>query len=430
MARVLPAKDRSIDAAKFEGSGREAEYRIEGNPGLVLVVMAPNAKGMSAKVWRCYYSLTVGGKRTIRKVRIGAYPLVGLAKARLRAAEIIEAVQQGADPFGEERERKAAKARDALTFANLVGDYVADQRRAGFASVAEVERALTRDAVPVLGHLQPSAITAVDVQRVVDGIFGRGSSSMARHVLRYIKQLYNHALFDNEELRQRYGLTANPAQNLGGNRRGKPGRYGKDKTRKRFLTDAEIGEFWKGLDASDIDERTQLLLRLLLLTGVRVSELRQATISELVLDGAEPVWRLPENRTKNRKPHDVPLAPLTLALFRQAVGGRLKGPVFPSSESATGYLGKFTPRHAIKRLIRGKRRPLNLKHFSPHDLRRTVDTGMAKLGLPEDVLIRVLNQTPQGVNAKHYNHYRYDAERRAALAKWAAHVATLTASHP
>jgi hypothetical protein len=54
--RVLPAKDRSISAAAYYGGGKEAEYRIEGNAGLVLIVMPPGPDGRSRRVWRCYYS--------------------------------------------------------------------------------------------------------------------------------------------------------------------------------------------------------------------------------------------------------------------------------------------------------------------------------------------------------------------------------------
>jgi hypothetical protein len=64
--RILPAKDRSISAAPFYGSSKEAEYRIEGNPGLVLIVFPPGAR-------RCYYSRTVDGHRRRRKVRLGNY---------------------------------------------------------------------------------------------------------------------------------------------------------------------------------------------------------------------------------------------------------------------------------------------------------------------------------------------------------------------
>ena len=82
MVSVLPAKDRSVSAAAFYGSGKEAEYRIEGNPGLVLIVLPPGSDGRSKRVWRCYYSRTADGSRRRRKVRLGTYPALGLADAR------------------------------------------------------------------------------------------------------------------------------------------------------------------------------------------------------------------------------------------------------------------------------------------------------------------------------------------------------------
>ncbi len=105
--KLLAAKDRSVAAAPFYGEGKEAEYRIEGNPGLVLVVFPPDAKGRSKRVWRCYYSRTLDGQRLKRKVRLGTYPSTGLADARARAARIMAEVDQGRDPFVEELADKA-----------------------------------------------------------------------------------------------------------------------------------------------------------------------------------------------------------------------------------------------------------------------------------------------------------------------------------
>jgi hypothetical protein len=87
--RMLAAKDKSIAAAKFDGDGRELEYRIQGIPGLVLVALRPRKDGRSSRIWRVYYSRTNGNGRTIRKVRLGPYPTVGLAEARRRAAELM-----------------------------------------------------------------------------------------------------------------------------------------------------------------------------------------------------------------------------------------------------------------------------------------------------------------------------------------------------
>jgi Arm DNA-binding domain len=130
--RLLPAKDRSIAAAKYEGTSKEVEFRVDGIPGLVLVVTKPARDSRYQRIWRVYYSLTQRDRRTIRKVRLGRYPGMGLAEARRRAAEIMEAVDRGHDPVGEGRKRIALDTANGLTFAYLLDDYIADQRRAGF----------------------------------------------------------------------------------------------------------------------------------------------------------------------------------------------------------------------------------------------------------------------------------------------------------
>src|SRR5215467_12367490 len=114
MGRVLPAKDKSISAARFQVSGREFEYRVDGIPGLVLAVQPPGRDGRSSRIWRVYYSHTKDGSRTIRKVRLGSYPTVGLAKARRMAAEVMEDVDIGGDPVGDQRATRARNVRDGL----------------------------------------------------------------------------------------------------------------------------------------------------------------------------------------------------------------------------------------------------------------------------------------------------------------------------
>src|SRR5262249_55731637 len=112
--RVLPAKDKSIASARFQGSGREFEYRVDSIPGLVLAVQPPRRDGRSSRIWRVYYSRSKDGSRTIRKVRLGPYPAIGLAKARRMAAEVMEDVHLGGDPVGDQRVTRARGERDAL----------------------------------------------------------------------------------------------------------------------------------------------------------------------------------------------------------------------------------------------------------------------------------------------------------------------------
>lgn len=279
--RILPAKDKSIGTAAFDGDGREVEYRIEGSPGLVLAVMAPRADGAVTRVWRAYYSRTKDGKRTIRKVRIGRYPQIGLAEARRRAAEIGADVERGKDVVADKRAAEIEQRQIALTFADLVNDYVAAQRSAGIKSVDDIERALRRDALPVLGRKAPCTITDVDIEGAVDAVAKRGAKAMARHLLVYLRGVFNFALVYSPQLKAKYVLTSNPASFVGRAPRGRMGKYGRSRAKERALADAEIVAVWSALDKVRIDEATRSVIRLLILTGQRLGEVRGAQIEEL-----------------------------------------------------------------------------------------------------------------------------------------------------
>lgn len=80
------------------------------------------------------------------------------------------------------------------------------------------------------------------------------------------------------------------------------------------------------------------------------------------------------------------------------------------------YRRKQLKRGHIKELPEDPNR-LGVEFFTPHDLRRTVATRMAELGIMEEIIDRVLNHTRQGI-IRTYNHYAYDKEIQAALQSW------------
>jgi Arm DNA-binding domain len=258
-ARVLPFNDRSIAAAPYYGSGREAEYRIEGNPGLILAVIRPNRKGQSKRTWRVQYSLMKGGRQVKRKLWLGRYPAVCLADARAEVSKIMLAVDRGEDPIAQAKATKADEDRNALTFRDLAEEYVADQRQAGVAKTSDIERALRRDAFPTLAAKRPSEITDIDIEKVVDAVAARGSRSMARHLLTYLRALFNHALRGSPQLRHKYGLVFNPTDPVGRGRRGRPGKYGRPVARDRVLNDGEIVAFWHAVEVSQMVPSTKVI---------------------------------------------------------------------------------------------------------------------------------------------------------------------------
>ncbi len=356
---------------------------------------------------------------------------MSLREACSAAATMMLAVERGKDPVADAAVQRQADERARLTMADLVEDFLRDHRRQRHASTAEIERSLRKDVLPYLGHLCPAAITAADVERICDAVrdrveANRGSKSrgeMARRVLRYTKGVFNHAILDSVELAEKYGLTTNPAETVGRNRRGRVGRYGKAEPRHRVLSDVEIIEFFRVLETSSIDASTRLLMKLLLATGARLSEVRCLPIAELQLDGDEPVWVLPASRAKMRREHRKPLSPLAVSLLRAAIGTRRSGPVLPSDQSRDGFLTEKGARRAIARLFETGR--LCCPHFTPHDLRRTVGTGLAKLGVPIDIVRRVLAHKSVDVTNAVYVHHDYEAEKRAAMEKWCAHLELL-----
>jgi integrase len=244
---------------------------------------------------------------------------------------------------------------------------------------------------------------------------------MARHLLTYLRAVFNYALLDSPALREKYGLKANPADTVGRGRRGKPGKYGRPGIDDRHLSDAEIAAFWHAVEGSGAEEETKIVLKLLLLTGQRPSEVRCMRIAELTLVGSEPGWVLPKNQTKNREPHYVPLVDATVELFRKAIDLAAGSPfAFPSTNTEDGILGEYTPRQAVERLF--TLGALTFEPFSPKDLRTTVKTGMARLGIIREVRDAVQNHKPQGIGDRAYNFHNYAKEKREALQRWADHV--------
>jgi integrase len=421
--QIITANDRAIKAAKYQSGERTTERKIGGIPGLWLYIY-PSGR----KTFHVHYSTHLNGKQVKRKPRLGDYGTVTLADAKQRTLALLALVASGSDPVKDKKERREEQSRDGLTFNQLFVEYLQDQRMAGVESTDEIERAIKTNVLEVLGSKRPSDITDVEIERVVDEVFERGSPSMARHLLTYLRGIFNHALRGSPQLRKKYGLVENPTDTVGRGRRGKPGKYGRPKVDDRFLNDAEIVQFWRALEQSDVDRRTKLVLKLLLLTGQRPSEVRRTEKSELRLEGREPYWNLPNDHTKNDEPHIVPLNPLAVALFKEAlaasVGSRY---VFPSHETEDGILGEYTARQAVLRLF--EQNKLTCARFKPKDLRTTVKTGMARLGVRREIRDAVQNHKPQGIGDKAYNMHDYLPEMRGALRLWTDHVQSLVAGH-
>jgi integrase len=175
------------------------------------------------------------------------------------------------------------------------------------------------------------------------------------------------------------------------------------------LTAEELIALWRAIEK--LPELPRAYFRVVLLTGARRNEVRCMAWSELDLDAG--LWRLPAERNKSARAFEVPLSAPVVETLRMLP--RLGPMVFA--------LDGKRPMD-VHKLIDRVRSDAGLFDVRLHDLRRTLRTGLAELGVTFEVAERVLNHAMPGLQAV-YNRHSYAAEKRAALALWAEHVLAL-----
>ncbi len=234
---------------------------------------------------------------------------------------------------------------------------------------------------------------------------------MANRVAGLLSQLFRYGV-------HRQIVESSPVQLLF-----RPG--GTERPRQRTLDDRELRALLLNLDeVTKRAKRTAIAIRLILLTAVRRSELTGAPRwSELKLDAASPVWEVPADRTKTGVAFIVPLTAPALEAFRLLKRRADRNSwVFPSETGESSMDPRLLTRSVARHLDSFAR--CQVAAFTLHDLRRTVRTGLARLGIRPDIAERCLNHAQPGIIAT-YDTHQYLGEKRAALNQWAAHLEAL-----
>jgi integrase len=314
-------------------------------------------------------------------------------------------------------EREAAPTR---TFAALAERYLREyaERFKRPRSIEEDRRNLAVHVLPRWGKRDFRAIRRADIITLVESIISDGKHGAANRVHALISGVFSFAI--DAEL-----LDANPAARLK--------KRGVEQPRDRVLDDSEIRTFWNKIVLSPVSRPVGLALRLALLTAARVNEIAGARKTEFQnLDGAEPSWLIPGERVKNKRDHLLPLAPLAVATIKAVLD--LTDPddefLFPSRIGG-GPIHRHTLSIAMARFGRSLKRqgaPTGQQEMpTPHDLRRTTATRLAEMGISKEVRDRVLNHAGDrhDPEARHYNKYDFQKEKRDALGRWASAIITI-----
>ena len=393
--------DRFVESLK--PSDQRLDVRDGKMRGLILRV---SEKG--TKTWSVLYRRKSDGRR--RRCTCGTYPQISLSEARAKALDILARVARGEDPARDRtRDRKRAPADRLQTFGDLAERYLKHaeaSKRSGF----QDRRTLEKDVLPSLEREPLEAIRRADVGEVIQRIVARGSPIQANRTFEIIRGMYNWALGAGlVETTPCLGLKAPSSK----------------RSRERALTTDEIRRLWHALPSARMAWPTAQILRLCLVTAQRVGEVAGARKSEINTSDRE--WRLPAHRVKNGSAHSVPLSSLALDLFEEAItelGGN--DLIFPGRVPKRSVAG-----HSVGTAMRYSLDVLGLEDATPHDLRRTAATGMARLGVTRLVIDKVLNHVSadRSTIAGIYDRYAYESEKRCALELWADSIVAILRGH-
>ena len=366
----------------------------DGRVGGLYLVIQPSGK----QSWAYRYRLA--GKP--RKYTIGAYPAIGLKTARERAGKAKDKVAEGKDPGAEKKAIRAA----AMVPANDIVEAVVKQfvshyakRHLKASTAHDVERILVREVAEPWRGRRLSAVGRADIHELLDDIIARGSPVSANRALSWLRRMCGWAV-------ERGLIEANPCTGIKA--------PAAETARDRVLSDDELLAVWRAADA--LEPVYAGLIKLLVLTGQRRGEVAGMTWREV--DLAAKLWTLPAARAKNNREHTLPLPDLAAEILRAL-------PRIDDSDLVLTLTGRV-PVRAFSN-IKCRLDALMPPDTSPwvlHDIRRTVASGMARLGVNLPVIEKLLNHVSgsfAGIVGVYQRHSFAD-EKHAAMQAWARHV--------
>lgn len=403
--------------------GREQDYFYDASPGTPPGFgVKVSARGQDGEVSRSYVvAYRFAGRR--RYHRLGAVNALELADARELARAALSHVAGNRDPHVVKRTAPP----EALTVAAIVSRFI----EAGEATKAEKT---TREYRVMLkgelagdpfGKMAAADVRLGDVRQFLETI-ARRAPVQANRVYQLVRAALAWAV--GEEL-----LDRNPCEGLK--------RPRKEKSRERWLSDAEVRVLWTALDAQEVVKGTKTRrrlvpevvaasTRLLLLLGTRRTETLRMRWEDVDLERNE--WSIPGEFRKGGEPLTVPLAGQALGILKGLKEEGSHGPVFAGDRGASiaanpGRIGAAIRAAVAKTAAKLK---TTVEPFTLHDLRRTCATGCAELGAPPHVVALILGH--QALPGAGRVTAVYDRSRRVRevapwLTAWGEHVARVAA---
>jgi integrase len=355
--------------------------------------------GGSKTFWFMYRP--AGGRSvSSRMVRIGRWHTGSLNGARRRAKDLAGAVARGEDPAADKQEERRRASSTLRTLLAEGGDYERHLARRHIVNRKTIMRTLRRGLGRLMGK-DVAAITRADFVSAIVAIEDKGKPGAAADLRKCARTFCEWCV-------HRGFAPANVLAGLRQSKTTRAERLASEARKPRALADHEIIAVWNAADGRGAFGN---IIRLLLLTGARRSEIAKLSRERILSDRLV----LPPTHTKMGEKHEVPLTDLMRAVIA-AQPATVSTLVFASEKTGRAFNGWGKSVTALQRAAGVT--------FTPHDLRRTCRTLMSRLGVEHDIAELAIGHKRTGLD-RLYNFDQAWQLRCDAFAKVSDHVAAL-----
>lgn len=392
--------------AKGQKNGRSPCPRTKG------LALAFKARG---PVW--VWQRRVDG--TPRTIRLGQYPVMGIADARAKATEINEALANGEDvyvKFGAGQAPAPSKPVRGPKTCQEAWDLHMERSLNKQGTKSDKQGVWRRQWKDVMGDMLVTEVTYDLLMDVIEELRANGKGSAADTSIRYIKTFFAWC----ERYPTLTGLHDTPARKL----KAEPYRR-----RTRRLDDVEVRWLWDAVGELEPVWRDYFLV--VLLTGQRRSQIRLLERQEVTVE--KRYIDFPPEKMKNNEQFLLPAGPLAWRLITSRLARHNSRFVFQSpkcfeEDRPIGGMSKAMAKLREKMEARASKVGITIKRWTIHDLRRTFSTGANSIrGEGENQLLDgrhiecALAHTVGGVEGV-YNLYAYLPEKRSVMNAWELEV--------
>lgn len=371
----------------------QKSYKLSDGGGLSLLI-----EPHGSKLWRFRYFF--GGRENM--MTLGSFPTVPLVEARRKRDEAKKLLAAGISPSQQKKAEKTAAASGAQnTFGLIAAEYIAnlEANRVAETTLGKNRWLLEQLAAP-LADRPITEITPHELLNILKRIEKSGRRESAKRLRGVIGAVFRYAVVT---LR----ATTDPTAALRGALLRPIVKH-----RAAIIDETQVGALMRSIDEFDGWPTLRAALLLTALTMARPGDIRGMRRSEINFQ--KSLWRIPAERMKMRRPHDVPLSKQAVKVLKEIWSLSDHGAlVLPAIRSPNRMLSENAMNSALRRMGYTK------EEMTAHGFRSTASTILNERGFSPDVIEAALAHQDDDPVRRAYNRATYLADRTKLMQEWA-----------